>query len=626
MAYELLKEQIKQASIVDVIGRYIPLSKKGANHEGVCPFHSDTKPSLKVNDVKGLYKCFACGAGGDAITFVKEFKHLEYVDTLRELANILGLHFEEHQKERKVDPKLEMSFRVLNAATKLYQKVASEEPFRFVEFLEKRELDKDSVEKFHVGYAPHNSSLFEYLKTVPGKDRDFAISVAKELDLIRDGKYEGNLYDFYRERVMFPIHDHQGQVRGFSSRAVLPDQMPKYLNSGESFAFKKGNILFGFYFAKNQIRQKQQVIIVEGNMDVVMMHQHGFTETVGTMGTAMSDQMCRLLANMSKTVYLAMDSDPAGIKAMNKVNKEFLSIGLIPKFIDFAPHKDPDDFLKVEGRIVLMERMENAPFYVDWAIKKAIPHPLPENPNLKIDILNEVFEILAPLKENLLATERVIEVAKTLEIRSDASTVISMYKDYLAKRKEGPIRAAPAPTPVRETVSAPEEHQLQDTYITEESAPAEIRPIGKSERVFLKEILSHPESLTQPEMEEILAIIEHPEVKRFVYWLVNIYLEIDEAEYITIVQDELNSGKYSKEIKDVGTAALFQHSGLKLNEKVLSRMLKDYRLMLKVDYLKQKRREFVDNQGQALTQEEVQFYLTEISKIDKELLALKNTP
>lgn len=623
MAYEQLKDQIKQASIVDIIGRYIPLSKKGANHEGVCPFHSDTKPSLKVNDVKGLYKCFACGAGGDAITFVKDFKHLEYVDTLRELANILGLPFEEYQKEKKVDPKLEMSFRVLNAATKLYQKVASEEPFRFVEFCQKRELDKESIEKFHVGYAPHNSSLFEYLKTVPGKDRDFAISVAKELGLIRDGKFEGNLYDFYRERVMFPIHDHQGQVRGFSSRAVLPDQMPKYLNSGESFAFKKGNILFGFYFAKNQIRQKQQVIIVEGNMDVVMMHQHGFTETVGTMGTAMSDQMCRLLANMSKTVYLAMDSDPAGIKAMNKVNEEFLSIGLIPKYVDFAPHKDPDDFLKVEGRIVLMERMEKAPFYVDWAIQKAIPHPLPENPNLKIDILNEIFEILAPLKENLLATERVIEAAKILEIRSDASTVISMYRDYLAKRKEGPIRAAAAPR-VQQIQAEDQTHQ-EETEATANLVPT-TRAMGKSERVFLKEILSHPESLTQPEMEEILAIIDHAEVKRFVYWLVNIYQEIDEAEYVTIVQDELNSGKYSKELIDVGTEALFQHSGLKLNEKVLSRMLKDYRLMLKVDYLKQKRREFVENQGQAHSQEEVQFYLGEISKIDKELLALRNTP
>ncbi|MFY7994357.1 MAG: DNA primase [Bacteriovoracaceae bacterium] len=622
MAYEQLKDQIKQASIVDIIARYIPLSKKGANHEGVCPFHSDTKPSLKVNDVKGLYKCFACGAGGDAITFVKDFKHLEYVDTLRELANVLGLPFEEYQKEKKVDPKLEMSFRVLNAATKLYLKVAAEEPFRYVEFIQKRELDKEFLEKFQIGYAPHNSSLFEYLKTVPGKDRDFAISVAKELGLVREGKFEGNLYDFYRERVMFPIHDHQGQVRGFSSRAVLPDQMPKYLNSGESFAFKKGNILFGFYFAKNHIRQKQQVIIVEGNMDTVMMHQHGFTETVGTMGTAMSDQMCRLLANMSKTVYLAMDSDPAGIKAMNKVNEEFLTIGLIPKFIDFAPHKDPDDFLKVEGRIVLMERLEKAPFYVDWVIKNSIPHPLPENPNLKLDILNQIFEILAPLKENLLATERVIELAKTLEIRSDASTVLSMYKDYLAKRKEGPVRAA-APRVQQIQVEA-ETHQEENQ---EPVTPLEVfKPMGKSEKVFLKEILSHPESLTRSEMEEILAIIEHPEVKRFVYWLVNIYQEIDEAEYVTIVQDELNSGSYSKELIDVGTEALFQHSGLKLNEKVLSRMLKDYRLMLKVDYLKHKRREFVENQGQAHSQEEVQFYLGEISKIDKELLALKNTP
>lgn len=622
MAYEQLKDSIKQASIVDIIGRYIPLTRKGNNYDGMCPFHADTKPSLKVNEQKGLYKCFACQAGGDAITFVKEFKHLEYVDTLRELASVLGLPFEEYQKEKKHDPKMEMGLRVLSAATKLYQKVAAENPFRFSDFLDKRKLTPESVTQFSIGYAPHNSSLFEYLKTVPAKDRDLAMDVALELGLVREGKFEGNLYDFYRERVMFPIHDHQGAVRGFSSRAVLPDQIPKYLNSGDSFLFKKAQILFGFYFAKTHIRQKQQVILVEGNMDVVMMHQHGMLETVGTMGTAMSDQMAKLLANMAKTVYLAMDSDPAGVKAMAKINEEFLNIGHIPKFISFSPHKDPDDFLKEEGRIVLMERMEKAPYFIDWLIGEAIPTPLPDNSNLKIDILNKIFEALAPLKENLLATERIIDAAKRLEIRSDPSTVLLMYKEFLKKRKEGPVRVAAAPK---------EQIQVQaDPHQETPVAPSKMVPngpsISKSESVFLKEILSHPESLTRPEMEEILAIVEHPEVKRFVYWLIKIYQEIDEAEYVTIVQDELNNGQYSKEISNIGSSALFQHSGLKLNEKVLSRMLKDYRLMLKVDYLKVRRKELVENQGQAHSQQEVQFYLGEISRIDKELLALKNTP
>ena len=623
MAYEALKERIKESPISMVITHYIPLSKKGANLEAICPFHTDTKPSLKVNDAKGMYKCFACGAGGDAITFVKEFKRIEFVEALKEISGILGLPFEEHQKEKKKNPKIEMAFRVLNASVKLYKKVASQNPEPYESFLTKRKLEAETVEKWQIGYAPGNNALFSYLDSIPGADGDFARQVSKEIGIIRYNENRNSHYDFYRDRVMFPIHDHSGQIRGYSSRAVLQDQIPKYLNSGESFAFDKGSILFGFYFGKNAIRQEDKVIIVEGNMDVIMMHQFGFLQTVGTMGTALSDHSVRLLSNMTKNVYLGMDSDAAGKKAMARINSDFLGVNVLPKFLSFEPHKDPDEFLLNEGRLALLERIEKAPIYLDVLIQELFPEKIPENTDMKLNILHKVFEVVAPLKEHLSATERIVNAAKSLGLRSDSATILESYKEFLSRQKEK----------VHTFVERPKIQEYEETLIESEEEARNLHtekvsqvlpPLSKSERVFIREILCHPEFLTHLKVDEFLATIGHDEVKKLIQWLVKIYLEIDDAEYVSIVQEELQYGSYSKELVDIGTDALFNY-GNKYNEKVIQRMLKDYHLMLRRDQLKLKRKDLEEKQKSTQTQEEVNLILGEISKIDKEISNLKNT-
>ena len=622
MAFEVLKDRIKETPVSMVISHYMTLNKKGATLEGICPFHSDTKPSLKVNDAKGMYKCFACGAGGDAITFVKEFKRLEFVDALREIASLLGLPFEE-QKERKKDPKLEMAFRVLNASVKLYKKVATQNPPAYKEFLEKRKLDAESVEKYQIGYAPGNNALFSYLDSIPGADGNLARTVSKEIGIVRYNEDRDSHYDFYRDRVMFPIHDHSGQIRGYSSRAVLPNQNPKYLNSGESFAFDKKSILFGFYFGKNAIRQSDRAIIVEGNMDVIMMHQFGFHETVGTMGTALSDHSVRLLGNMTKNIYLGMDSDDAGKKAMQRINADFMSAGILPKFLSYAPHKDPDEFLINEGRLALMERIEKSPIYLDVMIQELFADKIPEPIDQKINLLRRVEELVSPLKENLSATERVVNAAKILGIKSDATAILENYKDFLSRQKEKVHAVIERPKlEVTEELLLEQAQEAQNLHT--QSVSQVLPPLTKSERLVMKEILSHPEFLTHLNVDEFLATIGHDEVKRLIHWLVKIYLEIDDAEYVSIVQDELQYNGYSKEIVDIGTEALFNY-GNKYNEKVIQRMLKDYQMRLKVDKLKAKRNELVTKQQSAPTQNEVDLILSEISKLNKEIMDLKDT-
>lgn len=623
MAFEQLKDRIRETPISTILSHYIPLNKKGANLEGLCPFHPDSKPSLKVNDAKGMFKCFVCGAGGDAITFVKDFTKVEFVDALKDIAGRIGLPFEEYQKEKKKNPRLEMAFRVLNASVKLYKKVSDLKPEPYTSFIEKRKLNEDSIEKFQIGYAPGNNSLLRYLEGIPEADRDFAQQTAMDLGMVRYNENRDSYYDFYRDRVMFPIHDHSGQIRGYSSRAVLPDQNPKYLNSGESFAFDKGGILFGFFFGKNHIRQLDQVIIVEGNMDVIMMHQFGFHHTVGTMGTALSDQSVRLLSNMTKNVFLGMDSDAAGKKAMQKINADFMALGILPKYLSFEPAKDPDEFLLSEGRLALIERQEKAPILIDVLIQELIPSVIPENLELKLQTLQRVFELLVPLKEHLAASERVVNTAKTLGLRSDSATILQDYREFLSRQKERAYPTAEKPKILTaEMLIEIEEKKSEEAKII---PLQDSGPLTKSEKVFLREIVCHPEFLTQPNRDEFLAYIGHNEVKRLFQWLVNIYFEIDEAEYVPIVQDEVQrTGAYSKEVRDIATDALFNY-GNKYNEKVVQRMSRDYKVMLKLDQLKIKRKDLVDRQKVSHTQNEVDHLLVEISKLDKEIHNLKNT-
>jgi DNA primase len=491
-----------------------------------------------------------------------------------------------------------------------------------LEFIEKRKLNPDSIEKFQIGYAPGSNSLLKYLESVPADDRDFAQQTALDLGLVKYNEARDSYYDFYRDRVMFPIQDHSGQIRGYSSRAVLPDQVPKYLNSGESFAFDKGSILFGYNFAKNAIRQNDQVIIVEGNMDVIMMHQFGFHQSVGTMGIALSDQSIRLISNMTKNIFLGMDSDAAGKKAMTKINADFMAVGILPKFLSFEPAKDPDEFLLLEGRLALIERQEKAPVLIDVLLQELIPDKIPETIDQKIQIMQRAHELLSPLKDHLAASERVVGLAKTLGLKSDSSAILQEYREFLSRQKERTF-ATPAKPKIlaseEELEAIEQQNKEQRIHSLQESGP-----VSKSEKVFLKEIVCHPEFLTQPNRDEFLAYIGHPEVKRLFQWLVNIYFEIDEAEYVPMVQDELVNGNYSREIKEIVTEALFNY-GNKYNEKVIQRMLKDYKVMLKMDQLRHKRKELVERQKSSLTQNEVDHLLVEISKLDKEIHNLKNT-
>ena len=619
---EEAKEIIKGTPISSIVSFYHPINKKGGNFEAICPFHGDSHPSLKINDSKGIYKCFACGAAGDSIKFVQDKLHVEFVDAIKDIAGHLGLSIEEKQKKNR-NPKYEMGLRVLQAANKLYRKVATEKtPDSFKEFVKKRKLNEDSLKSFQIGFAPKGSSLTHYLESIPEKERKLAIESAKDIGIIRNSKNGPGHYDFFRDRITFPIWDHSGKVRGFSTRAVNDDQIPKYLNSGESFVFDKSNILYGFNLAKASIREKDHVIIVEGNMDAVTLHQFGFKTSVATMGVALGQSNVRLLTNMTKNIYLAMDSDAAGIKAMERINNDFLALDIIAKFISFSPAKDPDEFLHKYGRLELIDRIEKAPTFLDFLIGQNIPESIPESTDQKLGILHKVFEIITPVKSQLFAQEKAIAVAKTLGLRSSNEDIVQEFKNFLEQNKKPefkPVKTATYDAPPiedYEPIPSDLEYEMENIPIVQTVQ------INKIEKLVLETFLTHPDCILDKQITEILDKIQHFEVKRIVQWLEKIYLEIDEADYIIFVQEKMKEA-LPDDIKSIMASSIFNYSEEKLDKKVKEKLLFDLSKKLDESRLKTKRQELIKKQSEALTDSDGLTILQEIQQVEIELLALR---
>lgn len=635
------KDIIKGTSISTIVSFYHPIHKRGGNFEGICPFHGDSHPSLKINDSKGIYKCFACGAAGDSIKFVQDKLNIEFIDAIKDIANNLGISIEESQIQK--DPKYEMALRVLQATNKVYQKVALDNsPLPFKEFLKKRNLSEESIQNFQIGYAPPNNALYLYLQSIQNEtDKNLALEIASKIGLIRKNKKGQGHYDFFRDRIMFPVWDHSGKTRGFSSRSVREDQVPKYLNSGESFVFDKGNILYGFNLAKNHIREQDSVIIVEGNMDVIMLHQYGFKNSVATMGVALSQNMVKFLSNMTKNIYLAMDSDPAGIKAMVRINHDFLDEEILPKFLHFAPAKDPDEFLKQFGRLELQKKIESAASFLDFQIESEIPKSIPENTDKKLSILQKIFALIIPLKNTLLAHEKTINAAKRLNLKSSNEDIIDEFKNY--KEKNSMVQKTAHRTTMRKnsqvdksfeyyTSTSPENNTKelfqQEYSSTLNDAPNDVdintaQNVTISEKLLLETLICHPECILAEQITEILDKIQHFEVKRIVQWLRKIYVEIDESDFNLFVVEKMKEA-LPGDIKSILASALFQTNQNKFDDKVITKTLNDLIRKLDEGLLKSERDLLRKKQSEAKTDEEGLMIMNEIQQIESKLFALRN--
>ncbi|MBF0364398.1 MAG: DNA primase [Oligoflexia bacterium] len=624
---EEIKLKIKEIPISHIVRNYIKLQPQGENFIGLCPFHADSHPSLHVNDRKGMFRCFACSTGGDAITFVEKFTSLPFLDAIKEIARIVGLAFDDLFGKKKIDPKSELALSLLQSSSTLYRNFAKSGKYpAFSEFQKRRKLTSVTTEKFELGFAPNANT---FLDSLQGNTK--AIVIAKEIGLIREGLKDRNAhnqaYDTFRDRIVFPIKDIYGTVVGFSSRATKEYQKAKYMNSNESFIFNKRNILYGLNFAKRSIRECDSVILVEGHMDLITLHQYGFENSVALMGVALSERTIGTLKYLTNNFILGLDSDPAGRLAMERLNSTLLQHKIIPKFIEFYPFKDPDEFLNqgqgLNAAILLQQKIKDAKSLMDDMIEKMIPKVLPSIPEQKIALLEKVMRLLAPLGNEIAATERIINASRSIGIQAPPMQILEIYqKKYLPTTSSADTAHA--------YVGKSQSTALPVSTPASVQIPILANKLSKAERSLLQEIILHPECLQHEQLPEILEYVENNEVNRLIRWLKKIQDEILESEYVTTIINYLSKENFCLEIRELIGNLLFQFKQNSdtsqekaLEEKIVHKLVIDLKVRLKKESLSRKRKALLEQQKSCQQQEDALPIISELMRIDKELGLIK---
>ena len=424
MAYSFTDEFLTQlrnrCDIEDIIGRYVNLKKTGSSTVGLCPFHSERTPSFHVSGRKQMFYCFGCHKGGDVITFIMEAEHLPYVDAVVFLANMVGLPV---PQKNVFDTEIaELRKRILEinrAAARFYfDTLFKPEGKAGLEYFKNRKLTPTTVRRFGLGYAPDSwDSLLKHLL-----DKGYALDDIKAAGLAIQSKTGGKHFDRFRSRCMFPIIDHRGNVIGFGGRTMDANNPAKYLNSSENLVFKKGQNLFALNIAKNT--KETCLILCEGYMDVISLHQAGFDNAVASLGTALTPDQARLIRRYTENVVVCYDSDAAGKKATQRALEILPPAGLNVRVMTVTGGKDPDDMMKEEGGKEKFRRLLDASFNsVDYRFSETLAKYDISVDTEKIECLKKMAEIIAPIPS---PAERDVYASKIAEIMTvDKKAVVA---------------------------------------------------------------------------------------------------------------------------------------------------------------------------------------------------------
>ena len=334
-------DEIKSvADIVSVIGDYVELKRAGSNYVGLCPFHNEKTPSFSVSPSKGIFHCFGCGVGGDVISFIMQKEGLSYPEAIKFLADKLGILVETNEVNKEKYEHRKKLFEINNEAKLFYYKnlLINDIP---KEYIKKRNLNNNLINKFIIGYADGKNSLYRHLLQ-KGYQKDDII----EVGLINQDE-KGNVYDKFRNRLMFPIIDIRGNVIGFGGRA-LAEARAKYLNSPQSLAYDKSKNVYGVSNLKNSTKVGK-IILVEGYMDVISLTNYGFDYAIASLGTSLTHDQAKLIKRYCKNIYICYDGDSAGQNATSRAIEIFKEQDISPNIIVIPDNMDPDDYIKQYG-------------------------------------------------------------------------------------------------------------------------------------------------------------------------------------------------------------------------------------------------------------------------------------
>lgn len=429
---EIIEEVRNQNDIVDVISEYVKLQKKGANYFGLCPFHNEKSPSFSVSPGKQMYYCFGCGEGGNVISFVMKYENYSFIEAVQMLASRAGIELPQvtRSKEEKENADKRSQILTINtlAAKFYYYMLKSEKGALAYHYLRGRELSDNTITGFGLGYSDkYSDSLYKYMKSKGYKD-----DILKETGLFTFE--EKGVHDKFWNRVMFPIMDVNNKVIAFGGR-VMGDGKPKYLNSPETKVFDKSRNLYGLNIARTS--RKDYLLICEGYMDVISLHQAGFNNAVAALGTSFTSGHASLIKRYAKEVVLTFDSDGAGIKAALRAIPILREAGLSIKVLSMKPYKDPDEFIKALGPEAYEERIEKAANYFIFQVGTLMNEYNLYDPSEKTEFHNKVADMLLEFEDEIERNNYLESVCRTFNIPLDGLRQLVKKKglNYIGKKQ-----------------------------------------------------------------------------------------------------------------------------------------------------------------------------------------------
>lgn len=416
---ELINEIRRSVNIVDVVSDYIPVEQKGRNYFALCPFHDDHNPSMSISPDKQIYTCFVCGAHGNVFNFVMDYEHVSFIDAVKMIGRRVGVNIDlpTHYKKPK-EKGLEDLYNIYDIANKFYQNnLSTKEGSDAREYLSNRDFKEDVIKEFGIGLSLNNKLSSMLLKKY---DKDI---------LIRSGicnESGGNIFDAFTERIMFPLWDIDGNVVGFSGRIYKTKDSSKYVNSKESDIFKKGKLIYNYHRAKEEVRKKKFVLVVEGFMDVIALYKVGIKNVVAMMGTAVTNEQANLLKRLSTNIFLCFDGDSAGNMATMSCANELTKVGITPKVIRLPENLDPDEYIKKYGSDNFNDYLDNPKSLIDY---KMDYYKNNTNFNDSIEVSKYIKDVVSELDEITDPVVREI-IIKKLSDETDVSvaTIKGMVK------------------------------------------------------------------------------------------------------------------------------------------------------------------------------------------------------
>ena len=472
---DLIEEVRMKNDIVDVISGYVRLQKKGSSYFGLCPFHNEKSPSFSVSRSKQMYYCFGCGAGGNVFTFLMEYENLSFVEAVQLLADRAGVELPkmEYSKEAKERADLKTTLLEINkaAAQYFYVQLKSEQGRIGYEYLKKRELSDETIKTFGLGYSnKYSDDLYRYLRS-----KGYSEDLIRQAGLISTDEKHG-VYDKFWNRVMFPIMDVNSRVIGFGGR-VMGDAKPKYLNSPETPVFDKSRNLYGLNRARSS--RKPYFLLCEGYMDVIALHQAGFTNAVASLGTALTPGHASLIKRYVREVYLTYDSDEAGTRAALRGIPILKEAGISAKVIRMDPYKDPDEFIKNLGAEEFERRIADARNGFLFGLEILEREYDMNSPEGKTAFFREAARRLIGFEDELERNNYIEAVAKIYQISAESLKKLvtkTAIQDGLAKPVERPKSTAEQKTAKKEDAGKTAQKVLL-TWMIEE--PKLFQVIGK---------------------------------------------------------------------------------------------------------------------------------------------------